>query len=132
VLSGYTNRVGALFGKARVVNNPGAGRNQLSGHLFGKPPSYRHGLPGTLADELLHGLDVAIGKPSRHGFDGLAFPVQKKPPHIGATPLATLGPSHRFKKILEKLLEATTTLKQLFLVHGPIVENPWTNVKHLT
>jgi len=121
-----------LFGKARVVNDPGARRKQFPGHLFGKPPSYRHGVPRTLADELLHGLDVAVGKPTRHGFDGLALPVQKKPPHVGTTPLATLSSSHRFQKILEKLLEATTALKQLFLVHGPIVDKPWTNVNHLT
>jgi hypothetical protein len=122
----------ALFGKTRVVKNSGAGRNQLSVHLFGKPPSYRHGLPGTLAEELMRSMDVAVGKPARHGLDALASPGQKKPPHIATTPLTTLSSPHRFQKILERLLRATRGLKQLFLVHRPLVENSWTNVKHLT
>jgi hypothetical protein len=108
-----------------VVNDPSAGRNQFPRHLFGKSPFHRHGVPGTLADELLHGLDVAVGKPSRHEFDGLTCSVRKKPRYLSTAPSTTPSFSQGFQKILEKRFEATTTLKQFFLVHDPIGENPW-------
>jgi hypothetical protein len=132
VLAGYAHRVWTFFGKAGIVNNPSTGRNQFLGHSLGKPPPHRHVIPRTLTDILLHGLDVAIRQAIGHGLNGFAFAVQKKSPDINATPVTTFSSANRLQKIFKVPLEATSTLSQLFCIHGTILQNPWLNVNYLT
>ena len=50
-------------------------------------------VPGAVADELLHPLDVAIRWRQRHRLDRFALEVQQLPVEVGERPVALLSPA---------------------------------------
>ncbi len=59
ILSGHADGMCPLFGKAGVVHDPGPPAGCLPHHFLGQGPTHGQPVPGTLVDELLHGLDIA-------------------------------------------------------------------------
>ena len=87
-------------------------------HALRQPLPNRLPIPGTLSDQLLHGLHVALGQPRRHGLDRFAFAIQQQAAHINRTPVASLAPSQRLQQIDQELFQALSTSIQLGLGHA--------------
>jgi len=66
----------------------------------------RNPTPGTLSDQLLHRLQVALGQTRRHGLDRFAFAVQQQPAHVNRTRVASLAPPQWLQQVGQKLFQA--------------------------
>jgi hypothetical protein len=98
VLPGDPDRGGAELGEAGVIHDPSV-RVDRRRHQGGKPPADRPPVPGTLADELLQRLLVAVREALGHGLDRLALAVQHQPTQVALTPAALIGARQRLEHL---------------------------------
>ena len=88
--------------------------------------------PGTLSDQLLHGLHVSLGQTRRHGLDGFAFAIQQQAAHVDRTPMASLASPQRLQQVGQKLFQALLTFRDSPLGHGPSLTPLAREVNNLT
>ena len=119
ILPRHSHRVATLLGKPRVVDDPHRIGRQLCRHPLRQPLPNRRPRPGTLSDQLLHGLHVSLGQTRRHGLDRFAFAVQQQAADVHRAPMASLAPPQRLQQVGQELFQALSTFLDFALGHGP-------------
>src|SRR4029450_3402485 len=105
--------MGALLGEPGVVDDPGR-RPESPMQLEREPPPERLPGPGTLADELLQVLLVAIGQARDHRPDALPLTIEEQPAEVDATPVLTLAAAKRAQHLDQETLQALPDTLHLF------------------
>ena len=82
--------------------------------------SLPHGqpVPGALADQLLHGLHIAVRHAGGRRLDRRALAIEEQAPDAHGGPVPTLTPAERCHEIRQELLQALAALCEMGAGHA--------------